>query len=35
MPDQRPEDLGTIAALVFAGVLIVFAAIGGALLIAL
>jgi hypothetical protein len=34
MPNEPPEDLGTIAALVFAGVLAVLAIIGAGLLIA-
>ena len=34
MPDEPPEDLGTIAAFVFAGVIVVFVIIGAVLLIA-
>ena len=34
MPDEPPEDLGTIAVLVFAGVVAVLAIIGAVLLIA-
>jgi hypothetical protein len=34
MSDQPPEDLGTIAALVFVGVIVLLALIGALLLIA-
>jgi hypothetical protein len=34
LPDQPPEDLGTIAALVLAGLVIVLAVIGAVLIIA-
>jgi hypothetical protein len=34
MPEQPPEDLGTIAALAFAGVVVVLVIIGAVLLIA-